>query len=69
MLEPLKRHENRSGMAVASGDPGVLRVERYTRTAHKVFSTGSRIRQPDPVPRIEMIDLTQDGPAPSSPAG
>lgn len=49
-------------------EPGALRVERYTLTAHWLQdTTGSRIRQREAIPRIEMVDLTDDPrPAPKS---
>jgi hypothetical protein len=51
------------------GEPGVLRVERYTFTAYWTDATGSRIRVREPISRIEMIDLTAEGTgAPTPPA-
>lgn len=51
-------------LAMDKGAPGVLRVERYTLTAFWITTLGSRIRQREAVPRIEMVDLTAD-PAPT----
>lgn len=50
-------------LKLAANDPGLLRVERYTRTAHLVTSTGSRLRVREAFPRIEMLDLTAEGSA------
>ena len=48
-------------LALDPADPGVLRVERYTlTTTNDQNITGSRLRQPDIKPIIEMIDLTAD---------
>lgn len=45
---------------VAPGDPGSLRVERFTLTSHWTETTGTRIRTRSPVPRIEVLDLTAE---------
>ena len=45
-------------------EPGVLRVERYTFTSRWTQVVGSHLRQREPMPQIEMIDLSQD-PAPA----
>jgi tetratricopeptide (TPR) repeat protein len=55
-------------LALDPTDPGVLRVERYTRTAHLVATTGSRMRVRQGYPRIEVLDLTDDS-RPPAPAG
>jgi hypothetical protein len=47
-------------LKLAADDPGLLRVERYTRTAHLITLTGSRLRTREAYPRIEMVDLTQE---------
>jgi len=47
-------------------DPGILRVERYTLTSRYTVNTGSRLRDREPTPRIEMLDLSSDEPAPVS---
>lgn len=41
-------------------DPGVLRVERYTRASFYEYSTGSRLRQRSADGYIEMTDLSID---------
>lgn len=52
-----------------AAEPGLLRVERYTQTAHWMDATGTRIRQREAIPRIEMVDLTADpAPPPSADA-
>ncbi len=43
--------------------PGVLRVERYTRVAWLAYNTGSHIMQREPTPEIHMLDLSIDPPA------
>lgn len=41
-------------------DPGVLRVERYSFTSHWTERLGTRIRQREAIPQIEMVDLSRD---------
>jgi hypothetical protein len=41
-------------------DPGIMRVERYTFTSRYTTVTGSRLRQREAQPRIEMLDLSTD---------
>jgi hypothetical protein len=56
-------------LALAGGEPGLLRVERYTLTAHWLYDvTGTRIRQREAIPRIEMVDLTNEPAAAAVPA-
>lgn len=51
-------------LAMDRNDPGLLRVERYTFTARWTTDvTGTHLRQREPVPQIEMVDLTADAPA------
>ncbi|CAN5292069.1 hypothetical protein BH10PSE14_BH10PSE14_44820 [soil metagenome] len=50
-------------LAMEAGQPGVLRVERYSFTSRWTRVTGSRMRQREPIPQIEMIDLTVDPPS------
>lgn len=47
------------------GDSGYFMVERYTLTADYADTTGTRVRQRSPVPRIEKLDLTTE-PAPAA---
>lgn len=47
------------------GDSGYFMVERYTLTADYADTTGTRVRQRSPVPRIEKLDLTTE-PAPTA---
>lgn len=47
-------------VALAAGEPGMFRIERYTKTARMTSTTGSRIRQREPVWRVEMLDLTAE---------
>ena len=59
-------------LALPRDDPGLLRVERYTRTAWWTEATGTHLRVRQPVPRIEMLDLTNEAAtasAPSAPPG
>ncbi|WP_375394295.1 hypothetical protein [uncultured Sphingomonas sp.] len=49
-----------SPLALKSSDPGLLRVERYTMTAHWATGTGTHLRVREGIPRIEMLDLTAD---------
>lgn len=49
-------------------DPGILRVERYTLTSRYTTNTGSRLRDREATPRIEMLDLSTDEPAAAKPA-
>ena len=57
-------------LQMAAGEPGVLRVERYTLTAHWLNDvTGTHIRQREAIPRIEMVDLTAEAQASAAPAG
>lgn len=50
-------------LALDPSDPGVLRVERYTFTSRWTYQTGSRVRVRDPIPQIEVLDLSADAPA------
>jgi hypothetical protein len=48
-------------LSLPPGDPGVLRVERYTYTSSfDDTATYTRIRVRDGAPRLEMLDLTLD---------
>lgn len=47
------------------GDPGILRVERYSLTAPWTTTTGTRLRVRSAQPRIEMLDLSNDEPVPA----
>ena len=48
-------------LAMDKSEPGVLRVERYTLTAHWLTDvTGTRLRTREAAPRIEMVDLTAE---------
>ncbi|MEZ0242234.1 MAG: hypothetical protein ACAH11_02585 [Sphingomonas sp.] len=49
-------------------DPGILRVERYTLTSRWTTNTGSRLRDREATPRIEMLDLSAEDPAAAKPA-
>lgn len=51
-------------LALPPGDPGLLRVERYTITSRLATKLGSRIPQPTGLPRVEVLDLTMDAPPP-----
>lgn len=53
-------------LAMAADEPGVLRVERYTRISDLVSNTRSRIRERGMVAHVEMIDLTADPAKPAS---
>lgn len=53
------RHRRYAPLALAADAPGVLRVERYTRTTHWISGTGTHMRVREPFPRIEMLDLTE----------
>lgn len=55
-------------LAVDAGGPGMLRVERYTYTARGTKVTGSWMKQPGPLPRIEMLDLSVDAPPIDAPS-
>lgn len=45
-------------LTIVDGQPGVFRVERYTKTATLETMTGSRLAARSPVSRIEMTDLS-----------
>ena len=48
-------------LRLAPGEPGVLRVERYTLTArYNSAVTGTNLRIRDRMPQIEMLDLSID---------
>ncbi len=47
-------------LAMAPDEPGLLRVERYTRIADLVSNTRSRIRERSTLAHVEMIDLTAE---------
>lgn len=49
-------------------DPGILRVERYTLTSRWTTNTGSRLRDREATPQIEMLDLSADDPPAAKPA-
>ena len=50
-------------LAMDPTQPGVLRVERYTFTARWTNNvTGTHMREREPTPQVEMIDLTVDSP-------
>ncbi|MCC2975323.1 hypothetical protein LK533_01380 [Sphingomonas sp. PL-96] len=51
-------------LALPPGDPGLLRVERYTITSRLATRLGSRIAKPTGLPRVEVLDLTLDAPQP-----
>ncbi len=53
-------------LALAAGQPGLLRIERYTKTAPYVAETGTRVRQRSPASRIEMTDMSVDTALPSN---
>lgn len=46
----------------SSGDPGVLRLERYSLVSDRVAFTGTRFLGPSPSRRIELLDLTMPEP-------
>lgn len=48
---------------LAAGSAAAPRVERYTYTAGWTTTLGSRMRVRDPIPKIEMLDLSRDEPA------
>jgi tetratricopeptide (TPR) repeat protein len=48
-------------LTMPATNPGVLRVERYTRFADLTVNTGSRLRVREPRTRIEMLDLSTGG--------
>ena len=49
------------------GEPGVLRVERYTLTAYwRDETTGTRIRQREAITHLQVLDLTAEAPVPAS---
>ena len=50
-------------LALDATSPGLLRVERYTLTAHLIEMAGSHIRTREAFPRIEMMDLSTEPPA------
>jgi hypothetical protein len=51
-------------LAMDPSQPGVLRVERYTFTSRWTNNvTGSHMRQREPTPQVEMVDLTVDPPS------
>lgn len=50
-------------LSLDPSDPGVFRVERYTFTSRWTTNTGSRMRQREVVPQLEMLDLSVDEPA------
>jgi hypothetical protein len=50
-------------LAMDGAQPGVLRIERYSYTAHWTVSSTSHIRKRESTPVIEMLDLTVDPPA------
>ncbi len=53
-----------SALAIDPGQPGLLRVERYTFTSRWTNNVaGTHMRQREPTPQIEMLDLTVDPPA------
>jgi hypothetical protein len=52
-------------LSLPPGDPGLLRVERYTITSRLATKLGSRIPKPTGLPRVEVLDLTSDAPPPS----
>lgn len=45
-------------LTIVNGEPGVFRVERYTKTASMQVMTGSRLATRSPIARIEMTDLS-----------
>lgn len=47
-------------LKLEAGDPGVIRVERYSFTSRYTTVTGSRLRTREPQPQIEMLDLSVD---------
>lgn len=49
-------------VAVASGSPGLFRVERYTKTGRMTSVTRSRIRYREPYWRIEVLDMSEELP-------
>ena len=52
------------------GDPGLLRVERYSLTAFWIKdATGTRIPTREATPRVQMIDLTADPELALKPSG
>jgi hypothetical protein len=51
-------------LALPPGNPGLLRVERYTITSRLARKLGSRIAKPTGLPRVEVLDLTTDAPPP-----
>ncbi|MEP9400642.1 hypothetical protein [Sphingomonas sp. VNH70] len=53
-------------LTLVDGQPGVFRVERYTKTAPLVEISGSRFLQRSAVSRVEMTDLSVE---PSASAG
>lgn len=59
-------HRRYAPLALDKLDPGLLRVERYTRTNYAIpggRSTGTRLRTREGFPRIEMLDLTEEAPS------
>ncbi len=55
-------------LTIAPGEPGLFRVERYTKTAPLVAITGSRMRQRSANATIEMVDLSTDPAAAAAPS-
>ncbi len=51
-------------LILPTGEPGLFRVERYTKTAPFTSNTGTRIRQRSTESRIEMTDLSIEPAAP-----
>lgn len=51
---------------LAAGQPGLLRIERYTKTAPYIAETGTRVRQRSPAARIEVTDMSVDPTVPSA---
>lgn len=51
------------------GSAAAPRVERYTYTAAWTTNVGSRMRVRSPVPKIEILDLSRDDPAPATKPG
>ncbi len=50
-------------LTLVDGQPGVFRVERYTKTAPLAVATGSRIVQRSAVSRVVMTDLSAEAAA------
>lgn len=53
-------------LKVDPGSLGALRVERYTLTSYYQNVLGTGIRQHSPLARIEVLDLSNDSPAPKT---